>query len=164
MADDRPAVERIQPPDALWTYAVNPVVKLVLRTLGGSRIGDRLMLLHYRGRRTGKSYELPVGHHDANGRMVVLTTSGWRANFRGGHECEVTLKGVRRPAHATLVEEPEEVAKVYRTLIGRIGPSKAQRQLGLRVNIDRVPTHDELARAAEREGLSVLEVEVDPAV
>lgn len=163
MANTPHAVERVHPPDVLWKYVVNPVMRRILAS-GGGRIGNRLMLLHYRGRRSGSRYDVPVGYRDIDGRMAVLTNAGWRVNFRGGHDCELTLKGERRLAHGTLVEQPGEVATVYRSLIGRVGIKNAPRQLGIRINVDRVPTHDELVAAAEREGLSILYLTLKDAV
>ena len=57
---------------------------------------------------------------------------------------------------ATLVEDPAEVATVYATLVERIGPARAGRQLGIRINVDRAPTLAELEDAARRSGLSVV--------
>jgi hypothetical protein len=37
---------------------------------------------------------------------------------------------------------------VYRRIIERMGPAQAERQLGLRINVDRVPTRPELLEAA----------------
>jgi hypothetical protein len=67
----------------------------------------------------------------------VLTNSGWRLNFRGGADIEVTLRGRRRPARAALIEEPDTVARAYMGVINRLGWQAAQRRLGIRVNVGR---------------------------
>jgi hypothetical protein len=82
-------------------------------------------------------------------------------NLRGGPTpVEVTLLGRRAPATAVLEEDPEVVAGVYERLIGDLGRERAGRRLGIRITVDRVPTHDELAEAARREHLSVLYLDV----
>ena len=55
------------------------------------------MLLAFRGRKSGKTYEVVVGRHEVNGALLVPTgTTGrrWRVNFRGGTSAEVTLGAV----------------------------------------------------------------------
>jgi hypothetical protein len=61
-------------------------------------------------------------------------------NFAGGADLEVTLHGRRRPAHATLIDDPDQVAAVYDAMIGELGLRGAQRRLGIRIHVDRQPT------------------------
>lgn len=77
----RPVVERVHPPDWLMRL-VNPVVrKLVQR--GRGRLAERLAALEFTGRRTGKTYAVPVGCRVVDGRGAVLTDSRLRHNFAG---------------------------------------------------------------------------------
>lgn len=127
-----------------------------------SKVGHGLLLLHVTGRRTGRVYSTPVAYHRLeDGRLLVLTSSRWRVNLRGGPTpVEVTLLGRRVPGTAVLEENPAVVAEVYERLIGEFGVAKAGQRLGIRINVDRVPTHEELVEAAQREHLSVLHLEV----
>ena len=59
-----------------------------------------------------------------------------------------------------LEEDPSAVARVYRRLVDELGAEAAHRRLGIRVNVGRVPTEEELADAARREHLSVLYLDV----
>ena len=59
-----------------------------------------------------------------------------------------------------LDEDPLAVAAVYQQLIGEVGLEQAGRRLGIRINVDRAPTSEELAEAARREQLSVLHLTV----
>jgi hypothetical protein len=93
-----------------------------------------------------------------DGVPSVLTSSGWRHNFAGGREIEVTLRGERRPAYAVLVDEPGEVTGDYQWLIEKWGRKQARRRLGLRFNVDRMPTAAELRSAIERSGLSIVRI------
>jgi hypothetical protein len=93
-----------------------------------------------------------------DGVPSVLTSSGWRHNFAGGREIEVTLRGERRPAYAVLVDETGEITGVYQRLIEKWGLKQARRRLGLRFNVDRVPTAAELRSAIKRSGLSIVRI------
>ena len=123
----------------------NAVMAPLLRSRMGGRMHD-LALLSYTGRRTGRRYETPVGYHAFEGDGVVLTASSWRVNMRGGADVEIVHEGRRTPMHAVLIEDPEEVARVYGALLERVGVDKATR-IGLKVEGDRMPTHDELVQA-----------------
>ena len=158
---DRPAVQRVQPPKAPYNV-VNRVLGWVLSSpRRASRVGEHLLLLHLSGRKTGRRIDVPVAFRDASdGRLLVLTSSGWRVNLRGRPEVEVTLRGRRSPAVAELVEDADAVALVLRALISDQGYAKAGRRMGIRINVDRVPTQEELVDAARRDGLSLIYLQV----
>jgi hypothetical protein len=150
------AVERRHPPGALMTL-INPIVR---RLVSRGRAADQLLVLHYTGRRTGQRYDVPAGYHLVDGVPTVFTNSGWRHNFAGGRDIEVTLRGQRRAARAGLVSDPPTVAAVYRRLIDELGWRAAQRRMGIRITVGRTPTLDELQDAVTRSGLCL--VRLDP--
>lgn len=158
--EGRPAVERMKPPEALVKVG-NPIFGWLLRSPLHGLVDEHLMLLHFRGRKTGRIYTVVVGHRRIGGDLGILTSSGWRANFRGGTEVEVTLEGERRRGRAELVEHPDEVARVYRDLIEEYGLEQAGRRLGIRINVGRMPTHEELADAIRRSGLSFITIDLE---
>lgn len=155
-----PTVERAVPP-ALMIRIANPVLTWLLSGRRRSaKVGRNLLLLHVTGRRTGRVYSTPVGYHrQPDGRLLVLTSSTWRVNLRGGPTpVELTLLGERVPATAVLEERPTAVAEVYARLLDEFGPANASR-LGIRISGDRAPTHEELTDAVRHEHLSVLLIE-----
>jgi len=158
--DQRPAVERVKPPEAMVRIA-NPIMRWLLGSPLHGLVDKHFMLLRFRGRRTGRAYEVAVGRRTIDGRLGALTNSGWRVNFRGGAPVEVTLEGELRRGHAEIVEDPEEVAQFYANLIGEFGREQAGRRLGIRINVDRTPTHEEVVEAIERSGLSLITVDLD---
>lgn len=155
----RPPVEGAEPPEAL-AKVVNPLIRLLLRSPLHRPFSRHLMLLAFRGRKSGKRYEVVVGRHEVDEALFVPTgTTGrrWRLNFRGGTSVEVTLGGSRRRGRGELVEEPDEVARIHRLLLGRVG--KNARRLGLRVNVDREPSDEELK--VPLAGRGVISIELD---
>jgi hypothetical protein len=157
-AGTRPAVERVTPP-LLLVRAANPVMRWLLASPAHAVASSQLLLLHFTGRRSGRRYTVPAGYHDLDGVPSVLTNSGWRVNFRGGADIEVTLRGRRRPARATLVGDPASVAATYQAMIDRLGWKAAHRRLGIRSNVGRAPTRDELTEAVRSSGLSIVRLE-----
>jgi deazaflavin-dependent oxidoreductase (nitroreductase family) len=149
------AVERKVPPDALIKMS-NPVLRVLLNSPLHAVLDSSVLLLHVTGRKTGRRYDIPVNYADIDGRLVVVTIAGWRANLRGGASVEVTLRGRRRPMRAELAEDPAAVAVSYQTLISRLGWDKARRHLGISVRDGRPPTVLELKDAAREYGWSVI--------
>lgn len=158
---ERPAVERMHPPQWLWRAVVNPVMRTVLRLGRPRAVTERLALLHFRGQRSGDGYEIPVGIRDIDGTPSVITNAGWRVNFRAGHPLALLWRGETRAGQGVLREEADHVASVYRDLIEEVGWQDAGRQMGIRINVDRSPTHEELVEVVEREGLAVLELHLE---
>jgi hypothetical protein len=107
------------------------------------RAASTFMVLHVRGRRTGRVYDVPVGRHVLDGQLLTFGGGAWRVNLRGGADLEVTIDGRRRPAHAVLEEDPERVAEIFDRLLRGLGNKRASR-VGLKVNLDRPPTLDEV--------------------
>jgi len=156
-----PAVERVIPPKAIIRIA-NPLFRWLLRGPLRGLVDEHLLLLRFRGRKSGRHYEVVVGRRNIGGRLVVLTTSPWRLNLRGGVvEVEATIEGERRRGRAEIEEDPEEVAHVYANFIGEYGYEQAGRRLGIKINVNRMPTHEELVDAIERSGLSVITIDLE---
>ena len=155
MSTPQPAVIRKHPPKVLMKL-VNPVVRRQIRR-GRGGAAENLLLLHFTGRRSGRSFEVPAAQQHIDGRLYVLTNSGWRTNFRGGADIEVTLQGRRRPMRAVLNENPGSVAALYAQLLAELGRHRANR-LGITVTMDRLPTIEELRDAVTRHRLSVVEL------
>ncbi len=150
-----PAVERTHPPDAL-VRVVNPVMRRLLASPLHSVVSGQLVLLRYRGRRSGRSFALPLGRQEHRGHVAAYTNSAWRHNFRGGHDAELVDRGRPRPVRGTLVEDVDEVAAAYARRIDELGWQAAQRRLGIRITVGRPPTRDELADGIRASGLSVV--------
>jgi len=148
-------VKRSVPPPTLVKMG-NPLVRMLLGSPLHGVLGDSFLVLHLTGRKTGRRYDIPVGYVDMEGKLAVVTVSRWRVNLRGGADVEVTLRGRRRPMHALLEEDPAAVAVSYHAMIGRLGWTKAQRQLGILLPGGRAPTLLELSDAAGEYGWSVI--------
>jgi hypothetical protein len=108
------------PPPTDVVRAVNVVCRRLLPTPVGRLIP--LALLEFRGRRSGRTFRVPVGWHPAPGGHVVVSQGTWPKNFVGGHEAH-WLRG-------TYVDDPEQVAAAFRAIVAE---GTSPRALALRV-------------------------------
>lgn len=135
---------------------LNPVLLGLLRTPLGGPIGRSVLVLRFSGRRTGRRYEVPATAHRWDDGLMVLTGARWRLNFRGGRDVDVVFEGRTTPMRGVLVEYARTVAETYAKRFEELGLEQAQRRLGLKVNVGRLPTVAELEALVEREHLSMV--------
>ena len=151
----RETIRRRTPPQRLVT-ALNPVVRVALRSPLHALLDNDMIIIHVTGCRTGHRYDIPVGFTDLGDRLVVVTQHGWRRNLRGGADVGVTRYGRRAPMHAELDEAPATVASTVRALMIVLGLQEAQRRLGIVVATGEVPVVVELTSAIRRFDLAVI--------
>jgi hypothetical protein len=155
---DAPAVEDAAPNAALARYA-NPLLRLLFRTPLKRPLGRQLAVLRFTGRRSGRTYCFPVGVLSVRGRRIITSRRSWQWNFNGGVECDVLLDGRWQRVRAERVADVDETADLFGELIDGFGRANAPRRLGLRVNVDRAPTHEELVEAVRRIRLSIIHID-----
>jgi hypothetical protein len=118
------------------------------------------MLLTVTGRKTGRTYTVPVGRHQSEEALVVYAAGSWRRNLRGGAPVRLTLDGRERRGYAELEENPDRVAQAYKARLDRLGVANA-RQLGLRVNVGRSPTAEEIKAVVAERGIATIRLAHD---
>ncbi len=111
------------------------------------------MLLTVTGRRTGRAYTILVGRHQAEDGTFLLSASGnWRHNLHGGTDVRLLLDGRQRTAQAVMEEDPDRTAELFRSMLERAGA----RALAVKVNVDRLPSCDEIKPALAVRGVAYL--------
>lgn len=141
-------------PPALALRFLNPLMRVLLRSPAHRLASGKFMLLILTGRRSGRTYTIPVGRHEGDdGELVVHADGSWRVNLRGGADVRVLLDGRERMAHASFEEDPDLVAAHYKASVDRLGIKRAN-LVGLKVNVDRSPTVDEVKPAVAGRGIA----------
>jgi deazaflavin-dependent oxidoreductase (nitroreductase family) len=154
VVDHPPPVQDARPPRNVLRF-VNPVMRTLLRSPLHRVLSKHLMLLTVTGRKTGRTYTLPVGRHQSPDGTFVLSASGnWRHNLRGGADVRVTLDGRQRAAHAVLEEDPDRAAEAFKAILDRAGA----RALAVKVNVDRSPTVAEIKPVLAHRGVAYLQL------
>jgi hypothetical protein len=145
--------------------AVLRAMNVVMRPLLASPLGRRLpgvMLLAFRGRRTGRRITVPVNFLLVDGVPVAMTGAAWRYNFEGGAPVTVTYRGRAFRTRGTLVPmTPGEMGEAVHKALDAGG--SAQR-MGIRIAPGHHPTAGELAALGPDLGTSVIRLDFDPSV
>jgi hypothetical protein len=155
MTDQSPAITISHPPQPILN-AVNPILRFVLGTplAGGAR--KQMMVLSFKGRKTGRQFSIPLSAHRIDGNLYAITSAPWKHNFRDGATAEVLLEGKKTTMRGELITDTATVADLsYRCAEG-YGAKTAQRMMGLKFRDNRVPTLEEFTEAVNREHIAAV--------
>lgn len=146
MTDTKDLRDRLR--KRFWS-AMNGIVKPVLRSSAHPAFSGRFMLLTYEGRRTGRTYTIPVEFflRDGGDVWALGQKGGWTRNMRGGREATLRIRGREFRVTGAAVEEAKEVADMMAELLRERGP-RAFLGHGLGLPGDREATHEEVMEAA----------------
>jgi hypothetical protein len=96
---------------------INVPMRWLLRLPFPTPLNRRLMLLFFRGRKTGRSYRQPVSYvRDGN---ALLTPGGgnWKLNLREDQAIRISLRGHSIQARPEFVRDPSEVTELIRKMM-----------------------------------------------
>lgn len=131
---------------------LNPTLRGLLRSpLHGTASGS-LMLLTYTGRRTGRSYTIPVQYARQGDEVVVLPgrpqEKTWWRNLTEGAPVRVRIAGHDLAGTASAVDDLADVEAGIRTFLDRF--PKAAKPLGVPSDADGRLDEDALSQLASR--------------
>jgi hypothetical protein len=98
---------------------VNVPMRVVLNLPFKTFLSRQLMLLFYKGRRTGRAYRQPVSYV-ADGETLLTPGGGrWKANLPEGEPVTVRLRGRKVRLAPEFVRDPDEVERVLRLMMSK---------------------------------------------
>jgi hypothetical protein len=157
MAEQSPEVTISHPPEAILR-AVNPVLRFLLGTPLAGSARKQMMVVSFKGRKTGRPYSIPLSAHVVDNQLYALTSAPWKNNFRDGADAEVLHEGNRTPMRGELITDPAVVAGLAHRLAEAYGVKRAQRMMGLGFRDQRIPSLEEFTEAAQREHMAVIKL------
>jgi hypothetical protein len=158
MTEQSPAVTISHPPEGLLR-AFNPTVKFLLGTPLAGSLRRQMMVLNFKGRKSGRQFSIPVSAHLVDGTLYALASAGWTVNFSDGATAEVLYDGKKTPMRGELIRDPATVAGISHRAAQAYGsPAQAQRMMGLKFRDNRVPTLEEFTEAAQRDGMRAVKL------
>ncbi|WP_245835404.1 nitroreductase/quinone reductase family protein [Natronolimnobius baerhuensis] len=104
------------------TRVVNPLVCWLLRSPFHWLASFALVLVTYRGQKSGRVYTIPIAYARADGVLVAVTPKAetiWWTNVREPTACTLHVRGNRRPAEGELIEDDAERAELLAAYAGQ---------------------------------------------
>jgi hypothetical protein len=157
MAEQSGAVTISHPPEAILRV-VNPVMRFLLGTPLAGSARKQMMVMNFKGRKTGRPYSIVVSAHAIDNQLYALTGAPWKNNFRDGAETEVLHDGKRTPMRGELITDPAVVADLTHRLAESYGVKRAQRTMGLSFRDQRMPTLEEFTDQARRDHMAAVKL------
>jgi hypothetical protein len=140
----------------MWfmNYIANPFVRLILRSPLHGWMSAAVMLITYRGRKSGKEYTLPV-QYVRDGQCIYIVPGmpekkTWWRSLRGGLPVRLRLAGKNVKGRGEVIDaasDPALAARVLGQYFRRFPPSA--RQHNVRISGDGICDPDDLQRAAQ---------------
>jgi deazaflavin-dependent oxidoreductase (nitroreductase family) len=136
------------PPINLMNTFANPFVKLLARSPLHNLMDEKVVLITYTGRKSGKANTVPVNYLliEKTLHIISLRNRNWWRNFKGGASVEVLLKGKKQNAWADLVEDQQKVAQEL-DLYCKHDPKYAQ-YLNIHLNENGIASQEELLKSS----------------
>ncbi len=132
--------------------ALNPLMKRLIDSPLGGPMNRQLLLLRYRGRKSGRTFTAPVGYVRDGDRIVMVTspTYRWWPNFVGGADAELRLpEGWRRGRVEVVLPDDPRYDEVVALQVSKRGPGML-RGFGLDVDDQgRVPAESKATAATK---------------
>jgi len=154
-----PTIDVAHPPDALLKV-VNPALRFLLKTpLGGAL--NQFMVLNFTGRKSGRSFSIPVSAHHLDGALYAILEAQWKYNFRDGAPAEVTTGGKTTRMRGELITDTATVADIVHRIASNYGAKKAQQSMGLKFQGGTVGSLAEFTEATSR--LKIAAIRFTPA-
>ena len=122
-------IENSSPPKG-FLKVVDPIFKAMLKTPLGGVLPSTTSVISFKGRKSGKPYNLVVAVHDVDGEQLVFSQRVWMVNFKGGAPVSVRHKGKTLSGTGTLVSDPAEIAPRLQKAIDAHGA----RSVGLKMS------------------------------
>jgi hypothetical protein len=95
---------------------VNVPMRLLLGLPFPTPLSGRLMLLSYRGRRTGKRYRQPVSYVQQDHTLLTPGGGNWKWNLQDGQPVHVRLRGRDVLARPELIRNIDEIDRLFATM------------------------------------------------
>lgn len=95
---------------------LNPLLGLILRSPLHRLFSAGLLLITYRGKKSGKEYTLPVQYLQSGNRIYIIPgmpeKKTWWRNLKGGLPVTLTLRGQVLPGTGLVLEQPRDAAEI----------------------------------------------------
>lgn len=127
----------------------NPIIERLLKSPLQFLISGSIMLITYRGRKSGRQFTTPISYLKVNDTLMTISSRErvWWRNLRNGGDATLRLRGSEVAARADVIEDRVHVAQA---LLGyfRHAPGRSK-SFGVKLNAEGTPEMAAIQRLAE---------------
>ena len=127
----------------------NSITEWLLKSPLQGMFSGNTMIIHYTGRKSGKTYHLPVDYLQIKKTLITISFKRrtWWRNLRGGAKVTLLFQGKRVPAYSQVVEDDQGVVDGLQEFLS--GNPHAGRMIGVTLGVDGQPETNSLEKAAK---------------
>ena len=143
-------------PEPLFPF-INYFMRILLRSPIHGLVSKNLMLITFRGRKSGKQYCTPVRYIRVDDTIQCFSSAQprWWRNLRGGADVTLRLQGKDQHYHATVIEnDPEKTREALVYYLGLFPQDAVYHDIRLTrgkglepVDLDRASRHSAVIEA-----------------
>jgi hypothetical protein len=133
----------------LW-FLINPVVAFLARSPLHFLISHQVLVIQFKGRKSGKQYLVPVSYHEheSSYTCVTLRSNIWWRNLKEVSHTKIWLKGTLKNAQIDLEFNNDQI--VESTLRDLVTNNRVDAYFAkIKLNKDGSPDSDDLIQAAK---------------
>jgi len=119
----------------------------------------RLILLSYTGRKTGRSYTIPVSYVEQGNALLIPGGGAWKKNLENGLAVRIWFRGKEQRANPEVIRDLDEVEKLVAFMMAA-NPA-VSRFIGVPKQPDGRPNREKLELAV-RGGFALVQLHLDP--
>ena len=133
----------------LW-FLINPVVAFLARSPLHFLISHQVLVIQFKGRKSGKQYLVPVSYHEheSSYTCVTLRSNIWWRNLKEVSHTKIWLKGTLKNAQIDLEFNNDQI--VENTLRDLVTNNRVDAYFAkIKLNKDGSPDSDDLIKAGK---------------
>lgn len=134
---------------------VNPLMRLILRSPLHGLMSAGLLLITYRGKKSGKEFTLPVQYTQDGKKIYIIPgmpeQKNWWRNLKGGLPVKLTLCGQIVNGNGIILEQPKDAAEILTATRSAFQRSaQLAKMYNIRIEADGSLNADDLRKLAEK--------------
>jgi deazaflavin-dependent oxidoreductase (nitroreductase family) len=128
---------------------MNKIMALMLRSPLHGTVSKHILLLTFKGRKSGKTYTIPVGYMRQGNKVTLLTDHNWWKNLRGGAPVTLRIQGKTYQGTAQALPDDKELTVSEMQAFVKNSPMSA-RAYDIQVDANGEPDLASVQSAAQR--------------
>jgi deazaflavin-dependent oxidoreductase (nitroreductase family) len=127
----------------------NSMMRWLLRSPLYFVVGKNMMLMTYKGRKSGKGYTIPMNYLEIGDVLYTISSRErvWWRNMRGSADVTLRLKGRNIPARAEAIEDQAEVTNILFRCLKKA--PQLTKYMNIQIDADGSPNFEDVVSLAQ---------------